>query len=46
MPSTRKKYNLDFDDACQYQIALENGFKIVTMDTDFKRIKNVPVDFI
>ena len=36
----KKKFGLDFDDAYQYQAALERDFKIVTMDKDFKKIGN------
>jgi len=35
-----KKYNLDFDDSYQYMIAKENGFTLVTLDTDFKKIQD------
>ncbi len=28
----------DFDDAYQYQVALENNLQLVTMDKDFKRV--------
>jgi len=41
----RKSMNLDFDDAYQYILAKNHGLKIVTMDKDFDRIKDVEVLF-
>ena len=46
LSETKENYHLDFDDAYQYQIARENGFTIVTMDSDFKRAREVKVDFV
>jgi len=43
--SARKSLNLDFDDAYQYSLAKYHGLKIVTMDKDFDRIKDVEVLF-
>jgi predicted nucleic acid-binding protein len=43
--SARKSLNLDFDDAYQYSLAKNHGLKIVTMDKDFDRIKDVEVLF-
>ena len=37
---------LDFDDAYQYLIALEFNLTIVTLDSDFKRVKDVKVKFL
>jgi len=37
----RERYNLDFDDSYQFQIAIENGLKIITMDKDFDRVRGV-----
>ena len=37
---------LDFDDAYQYLIALEFNLTIVTLDSDFKRVKDVKVEFL
>ncbi len=37
----KKKYNLDFDDAYQYKIAIDNSLTIITMDKDFKRVQGV-----
>lgn len=39
IPDVNKKHNLDFDDSYQYMIAKENGFTLVTLDTDFKKIQ-------
>jgi predicted nucleic acid-binding protein len=44
--NVRKSLNLDFDDAYQYSIAKYHGLKVVTMDRDFERIKDVNVLFI
>lgn len=42
----RNDFNLDFDDA--YQCSLSNHYrlKIVTMDKDFEKVKNLPVEFL
>lgn len=40
------KYKLDFDDYYQYIIAKHYDLKIVTMDSDFKKIKDVKVNFL
>ena len=43
----REKYNLDFDDSYQYNVAEENGLAIVTMDRDFERVKEyIKVKFV
>ncbi|MCL0094821.1 PIN domain-containing protein [Dehalococcoidales bacterium] len=44
--SARKTLNLDFDDAYQYSIAKHYGLKVVTMDRNFERIKEVDVLFL
>ncbi len=41
-----KKYELDFDDFYQYRIAKYYDLQIVTMDSDFKKIKDVNVNFL
>jgi len=41
--SAKKSLNLDFDDAYQYSIAKYHGLKVVTMDSDFERIKDVDI---
>ena len=35
------KYNLDFDDSYQTCIAIENGFRIITLDKDFNKVKDL-----
>ncbi len=44
--NVRKSMNLDFDDAYQYSIARYYSLKVVTMDKDFKRIKDVEILFL
>jgi predicted nucleic acid-binding protein len=41
-----KSFNLDFDDAYQYCVAKYYGLKVVTMDKDFEKIKDVDVVFL
>jgi len=41
--NARKSLNLDFDDAYQYSLAKYYGLKIVTMDKDFDKIKDVEI---
>ncbi len=36
----KRKLGLDFDDTHQYDIAKEHDLKIVTMDSDFEKIKD------
>ena len=38
--------NLDFDNAYQYCVAKYYGAKIVTMDKDFEKAKNLKVLFL
>ncbi len=35
------KLGLDFDDTYQYQVAVEHGLELVTMDRDFEKVKNI-----
>ena len=42
----RKRLNLDFDDAYQYSMAKYYELKVVTMDKDFERIKDVEILFL
>lgn len=44
--SIRKSLNLDFDDAYQYNVARYYELKVVTMDRDFERIKDVEILFL
>ena len=41
--NVRKGMNLDFDDAYQYSVAKYYGLKIVTMDRDFEKIKDLEI---
>lgn len=41
-----KSLNLDFDNAYQYSIAKYYRLKVVTMDRDFERIKDVDILFL
>ncbi|MEE9429574.1 MAG: PIN domain-containing protein [Melioribacteraceae bacterium] len=40
------KYKLDFDDFYQYIIAKQYDLQIVTMDSDFKKIKDIKINFL
>jgi len=42
----RKSMKLDFDDAYQYGVARYFGLKIITMDRDFEKVKDVEVGFL
>ena len=44
--NVRKRLNLDFDDAYQYSAAKYYGLKVVTMDRDFERIKDLEILFL
>jgi len=39
----RKNLNLDFDDTYQYSVAKYCGLKVVTMDKDFEKIKDLQI---
>ena len=39
-------FNLYFDDLCQYSIARYYNLQIVTMDTDFKKVRDIKVRFL
>ena len=41
IPSVSKKYNLDFDDTYQTCLAQEFSLRIVTMDKDFNKVKDI-----
>ena len=41
--NARKSMNLDFDDAYQYSVAKYYRLKLVTMDKDFKRTKDIEI---
>jgi len=42
----KKKDNLDFDDAYQYLVSKQYNLKVVTMDLDFKKVKDLEVIFL
>jgi predicted nucleic acid-binding protein len=42
----KKRLNFDFDDAYQYSIAENYGLTIVTLDNDFKKVKNSKIIFL
>jgi predicted nucleic acid-binding protein len=42
----KKDLTLDFDDAYQYYVARYYGLKIVTMDKDFEKIKDIDILFL
>jgi predicted nucleic acid-binding protein len=44
--NVRKSLNLDFDDAYQYSIAKYYKLKLVTLDKDFEKIKDVEIVFL
>jgi predicted nucleic acid-binding protein len=44
--NSKKDLNLDFDDAYQYYVARYYGLKIVTMDKDFEKIKDIDILFL
>ena len=44
--NVRKSLNLDFDDAYQYSVAKYYGLKVITMDRDFERIKDLEILFL
>jgi uncharacterized protein len=39
LPEIRQRFNLDFDDAYQFQVAEEHSLAIATMDRDFNRVR-------
>ncbi|MBF0275519.1 MAG: PIN domain-containing protein [Nitrospinae bacterium] len=39
LPAILKMYGLDFDDAYQFKVAIENDFEIITLDKDFEKVK-------
>ncbi|MFQ5603444.1 MAG: type II toxin-antitoxin system VapC family toxin [bacterium] len=42
----RKKINLDFDDAYQYSVCKHYGFRLTTMDQDFKNVRDIEIQFL
>jgi uncharacterized protein len=39
LPEIKQRFNLDFDDAYQFQVARDLNLAIVTMDKDFNRVR-------
>jgi len=39
LPEIKQRFNLDFDDAYQFQAARDFKLAIVTMDKDFNRVR-------
>ena len=46
LTANRQKLKLDFDDSYQYSVCKHYGFKLVTMDQDFKKVKDVAPLFL
>ncbi|MCB0519408.1 MAG: PIN domain-containing protein [Lewinellaceae bacterium] len=47
LSSVQSKYNLDYDDSFQFQVASENNLRLVTMDMDFKKtVSDIQVMFL
>lgn len=44
--NVRKSLKLDFDDAYQYSIAKYYGLRVVTMDKDFEKVRDVEILFL
>jgi predicted nucleic acid-binding protein len=44
--NTKREYGLDFDDSYQYCICKYFDLKLITMDQDFKPIKDIEVQFL
>lgn len=42
----KKKYELDFDDSYQYCICKRFNLKLITMDKDFKKVKDIDIQFL
>jgi len=39
LPAIKNRFNLDFDDAYQFQVAEDHKLAIATMDKDFNRVR-------
>ena len=46
LSAVHQKIGLDFDDTYQYLVAKSNKLKIVTMDKDFEKVKDVEIVFL
>ena len=39
LPEIKQRFNLDFDDAYQFQVAADHKLAIATLDKDFNRVR-------
>lgn len=46
LPNIKKKTEMDFDDSYQYLLSKHFNLTIVTMDQDFKKIKDLNIQFL
>ncbi|HYV90235.1 MAG TPA: PIN domain-containing protein [Chitinophagales bacterium] len=46
LSSAKNNFNLDFDDSYQYQVAKERNLTLITLDNDFKKVKDINVIFL
>ncbi len=46
IPKIKNEFNLDFDDSYQYNMCKHFDLKFVTMDQDFKRVKDIEIQFL
>ena len=46
LSTVHQKIGLDFDDSYQYLVAKSSNLKIVTMDKDFEKVKDVEIVFL
>jgi len=44
--NNKKKFSLDFDDSYQYCVCKHFDLKLTTLDQDFKKVKNITVQFL
>ena len=42
----KKHFGLDFDDSYQYSVCAHFGLKLTTMDQDFKKVKDIGIQFL
>lgn len=44
--NNKKKFNLDFDDLYQYNICRSFNLELITMEKDFKKIKDIEIHIL
>lgn len=44
--TVKQEYNLDFDDSYQYLVCKTFSYDLVTMDNDFKKIKDINIKYL